>query len=121
MEIVIFENKGMQIAEVLGNPNSLKGVQAVHDLIGELAFNHKVTRVLADRKLVDESFFDLRSGFAGELAQKFTNYRMKLAVLGDFNWIESLAMKAFIHESNLGNTLRFIKDRNRALDWLSQD
>lgn len=121
MDIQIISHSGTQIAEITGPTKGLKGPQDVHDLIGTLAFEHKVTRVLADRSLVDESFFDLRSGFAGELSQKFTNYRMKLAILGDFSWIENIALKAFVYESNLGNTLRFIKDRNQALAWLAKD
>ncbi len=120
MTIELLTVNGTEIAEVKGEPGSLKGPQNVHDLIGEIAFAHHVTRVLADRDLVDTSFFDLRTGFAGELAQKFTNYRMKLAIVGDFNFIESLALKAYIHESNLGNTVRFLKDRQKALDWLAQ-
>lgn len=120
MNIEIITHQGVQVAEVTGEPKSLKGTEAVHDLIGEIAFNHRVPRVLASRELVDESFFDLRSGFAGELAQKIANHRMKLAVVGDFNFVESLALKAFIYESNLGNTVRFLKDREKALDWLVQ-
>lgn len=119
MDIKILTHQGAQIAEVTGAPHSLKGMQMVLDLIGDLAFNHKVSRVLIDRSLIDESFFDLKSGFAGELAQKFTNYRMKLAVVGDFNLLLSLAMKAYIRESNLGQTAFFTKDREKALAWLA--
>lgn len=120
MNIEILTVNGVEIAQVTGQPHSLKGPEAVHDLIGDIAFNHKVTRVLAARELVDESFFDLKSGFAGELTQKFTNYRMKLAIIGDFSLFESLALKAFIFESNLGNTVRFLKDRDAAIAWLTK-
>jgi len=119
VDIQILTHQGAQIAEVTGEPHSLKGMQMVLDLIGDLAFNHKVSRVLIDRSLIDESFFDLKSGFAGELAQKFTNYQMKLAVTGNFKLVESLAMKAYIHESNLGNTVHFTRDREKALAWLA--
>lgn len=119
MQIDILQVQGVQVAEVTGLPHSLKGMEMVLDLIGDLAFNHKVTRVLMDRSLIDESFFDLKSGFAGELSQKFTNYRMKLAVTGNFKLIESLAMKAYIRESNLGQTVHFTRDRERALEWLA--
>ena len=120
MKIGLIAVNGVQVAEVTGEAKSLKGPQDVHDLIGEIAFDHGVTRVLASRELIDESFFDLRSGFAGELAQKFSNYRMKLAVVGDFSFIESLALKAYIFESNLGNTVRFLEDRAKAMDWLAR-
>ncbi len=116
----IIQQNGIDIAELTGGKGSVQGPQAVHDIIEEVAFNHRLGRVLADRALIDEKFFDLKSGFAGELAQKFTNYRMRMAVYGSFKFIENLALKAFIYESNLGRTVRFFPDRESALDWLSK-
>ena len=116
--IGIIEDNGVKVAELTGTKGSVQGPQAVHDIIEAVAFNHRVDRVLADRALIGEKFFDLRSGFAGELTQKFTNYRMRLAVFGNFRFIESIALKAFIHESNLGKTVRFFPDRAAALEWL---
>ena len=121
MEIQILTVDGEKIAELTGEKNSIKGMEAVMDLLGETLFNHKCTRVLADRSLIDESFFDLRSGFAGELTQKISNYRMKLAITGHFNLIENLALKAYIYESNLGKTVRFASSRDEALAWLSRN
>jgi len=112
--------QGARIAEVTGEPGSVKGAGDVHDLIGEIAFNRRMDRMLAGRELLDESFFDLKTGFAGELAQKITTYRLKLAVYGDFSWIESLAVKAFIFESNLGKSVRFFPRRDAALKWLAE-
>ncbi|NLX83172.1 MAG: DUF4180 domain-containing protein [Clostridiales bacterium] len=119
MEIRFLDVKGVRVAEVLGEPHSLKGMDMVKDLIGSLVFEHKVSRLLIHRDFIDESFFDLKTGFAGELAQAFTNYRLKLAVVGDFNLLASLALKACIRESNLGQTAYFTKDRQNALAWLA--
>lgn len=94
MNINIIEHEGARIAEITGDKGEIKGMAAIMDLIGDIAFNHRVNKILADRELIDESFFDLRSGFLGELTQKFTNYKLKLAITGDFSFIESLAMKA---------------------------
>lgn len=120
IEIRLLEENGVKIAELKGEANSVKGMDAVMDLIGEIHILHGCDRVLADRSLIDESFFDLRSGFAGELTQKFSNYRMRLAMTGRFNLIENLALKAFIYESNLGKTVRFASSRDEAIVWLSR-
>jgi hypothetical protein len=121
IEIRLLDEKGTKIAELAGEANSIKGIGAVMNLLGEILFLHKCNLVLADRSLIDESFFDLKSGFAGELTQKISNYRMKLAITGRFNLIENLALKAFIYESNLGKTVRFASNRDEAMAWLSRD
>ena len=120
MDVSIIRQNGVDIAEVTGEAGSIRGREDILNLIGEIHFGLGCDRVLASRDLIDESFFDLRSGLAGELTQKFTNYRMKLAVTGDFSIFESLALKAFIYESNLGKTVRFTGDRGNALSWLSK-
>lgn len=120
MAISLIHENGIAIAEVTGEEGSIRGMKTIIDLIGEISFNYGCDRILVDRELIDESFFDLKSGFAGELTQKFSNYRMKLAVTGDFSMFESLALKAFLYESNLGKTVRFVSDRMKAIDWLSK-
>lgn len=120
MQIDLLEQDGARIAEVRGEDKAIKGMPDVLDLIGEIAFNRGISRVLLRRELIDESFFDLKSGFAGELAQKFTTYRLKLAVVGDFSWVTSLALKAYIRESNLKDTVFFTPRREAALNWLAR-
>lgn len=46
----------------------------------------------------DPEFFRLRSGLAGEITQKFVNYRSKLAVIGDISEkaAESVALRDFV-------------------------
>jgi hypothetical protein len=38
-----------------------------------------------------EDFFDLRSGLAGEVGQKFANYRMPLVIIGDLWFVADRA------------------------------
>jgi hypothetical protein len=45
-------------------------------------------------------FFKLSTGIAGEILQKFSNYRMELAIIGDFTDIKSKSLRQFIGESN---------------------
>ena len=55
-----------------------------------------------------EGFLDLKSGIAGEILQKFSNYRMKIGIVGDFRAVESNALKCFITESNRGRSVFFL-------------
>ncbi len=67
-----------------------------------------------------EGFFDLKTGVAGELLQKFSNYRMRVAIIGDFSKYESGSLRDFIRESNKGKTVRFVDSLERALTALAE-
>ncbi|MEP9376100.1 DUF4180 domain-containing protein [Aquabacter sp. CN5-332] len=58
------------------------------------------------------SFFQLSSRLAGEVAQKFVNYQIRLAVIGDISqWSEqSKALRDFVYESNRSKALWFVDD-----------
>jgi hypothetical protein len=76
--------------------------------------------IIIHQNNIDERFFDLRSGLAGEMLQKVVNYRLRLAIVGDFSIYESNSLKAFILESNRSNTIVFVKTVEEALDRLSK-
>src|SRR5262245_35052128 len=61
-----------------------------------------------------EDFFRLNTRLAGDVAQKFANYRMRLAILGDVSpWQEtSKAFADFVREANRGQELWFANDVN---------
>jgi hypothetical protein len=63
--------------------------------------------VLPAARLAPE-FFDLRTGLAGEMLQKFSNYDMRLAIVGDFAGYDSPALHAFIGESNRQGRISFV-------------
>ncbi|QRX65011.1 DUF4180 domain-containing protein [Dysgonomonadaceae bacterium zrk40] len=53
-------------------------------------------------------FFDLKSGIAGEILQMFSNYRTRLAIVGDFSKFSRKSMKDLIFESNNGGNINFV-------------
>ena len=73
--------------------------------------------VLTENDLAQE-FFDLRSGLAGELFQKFTNYRLRVAIVlpdpGTYG--ERFSELAYEHTSH--NMLRFVRSKDEAKAWL---
>ena len=52
------------------------------DLVGNASFGG-AHYVLVDAARLPPEFFDLSSGFAGEVLQKFSNYRLALVVVGE--------------------------------------
>jgi hypothetical protein len=61
------------------------------------------------------SFYDLKTGFAGELLQKISNYSKRLAITGDFSQIKSGALRDFIYESNNWKQVIFVNTVEDAL------
>ncbi|NBE83243.1 DUF4180 domain-containing protein [Micromonospora rubida] len=80
------------------------------DLIGAAFLGAEVVAVPASR--LGEDFFSLGTGFAGEVMQKFVNYRLRLAVLGDISrhLAASSALRALVHESNRAEHVWFLPD-----------
>jgi hypothetical protein len=56
---------------------------------------------------------------AGEILQKFSNYRVRLAVVGDFERHTSKSVRDFIHESNQGKQVNFLPTVVEALRNIS--
>jgi Domain of unknown function (DUF4180) len=82
----------------------------VTDLIGKAYEDFCEFVVIPVERLTDE-FFQLKTRIAGEIAQKFVNYRIHLVVLGDISdhIEESPALEAFVKESNRGDHVWFVQ------------
>ena len=120
MDIRIITWQGADIAEVTGEEKSIRDTKAIKDLFARAQEAGKADRLLINRNLIDESFFDLKTGFADELIGAFHRHPMKLAVTGYIPPLQTLALKAFLFEKKLGKSVRLIADREKALDWLSR-
>lgn len=94
----------------------LDGERAALDLIGD-AFGQDAQLVAVPAERIGDDFFRLRSGVAGAVVQKFVNYRIRLAVVGDVSrqLAESSALRDFVREANRGSQLWFLADDD-ALD-----
>jgi len=89
------------------------------DLIGE-AIAHRATMIAAPVGRLDPSFFELRSGLAGEVLQKAANYCLKFAVVGDISAqvAASDALRDFVVECNRGRSIFFVPDLEALLGLL---
>ena len=87
------------------------------DLIG-MAWSETATWVAVPAERLGDDFFHLRTRVAGEIAQRFVNYRIGLIVLGDITrYTEaSASLRDFVRESNAGTQLWFVADRAQLAD-----
>jgi hypothetical protein len=63
-------------------------------------------------------FFDLRTGLAGDVLQKFQNYRCRFAVIGDISAYtsKSESLRSLVRESNRGKDVWFVPTLDTLLD-----
>jgi len=90
------------------------------DLVGA-AWSHQATVVVVPVERLDPEFFRLGTGIAGELTQKFVNYRLRLAVIGDISKhvAASDALSDFVWESNRGDHIWFVADERALTEKLA--
>ena len=81
------------------------------DLIGNASYSGVALVALPVSRL-DPEFFRLASLLAGDILQKFVNYRVQLAVIGDISEYvaASDALRDFVWESNRGAHVWFLPD-----------
>ncbi|MGW0365319.1 DUF4180 domain-containing protein [Streptomyces sp. NPDC002990] len=83
----------------------------VTDLVGN-AMYQGVQWVVIPAGRFDDAFFQLRTRVAGDIIQKFANYRVGIAVLGDItrHTAASSALQDFVRECNRGRQTWFLAD-----------
>ena len=119
MNLLLHTYNAEIIAEVETAAIVLKSEQdAIHLL--EALFESGATKVILHRKNIAPEFFDLSTRLAGEVLQKFVNYHIQVAIVGDFSNLPSVSLKAFIYESNQGRHVFFLESVETALRKLTQ-
>ena len=110
MADLVTERRGVPVLVCDRDGAPIASTQDALDLIGAAFSETDVVAVPVDR--FDDRFFTLRTGLAGAIMQKFVNYRIRLAVVGDISGhlAQSSALRALVHESNRGGQIWFVKD-----------
>ncbi|MGN6326403.1 DUF4180 domain-containing protein [Pseudolysinimonas sp.] len=88
----------------------LRSGQDAMDLIATTFGAGGADTVVVPVERLDPDFFRLSTGVAGEIAQKFVNYRRRLVVLGDItaHVAASDAFRDWVREANRGRDIRFV-------------
>jgi len=108
----IINNK--TIAELTDKNFIINEVQDALDLMADLGSQGYDRMIICERNLAKD-FFDLKTGLVGEILQKFSNYKVKLAIVGDFSKYTSKSLRDSIRESNRGKMIFFAEDLQSAL------
>jgi hypothetical protein len=88
------------------------------DLVGA-CYERDVWNVLFDEGALRPEFFDLSSGFAGDMVQKLANYGIRAGMVVADMSDHSDAFRDFARESNRSSRARFFSSCADAISWLS--
>lgn len=120
MDIRTLNRNNVKIAEIESNELLIVDTQSALDLVMTVKYETGAERILLNKDNVDEKFFILSSGMAGEILQKFMNYHVKVAIYGEYGHYTSKPLKDFIYESNKGKDFFFVSSREEALEKLEK-
>ncbi len=115
---MIGDNKDIALSN--SNEIIIQDTQSALDLIISLQYETGCDKIIIHKSCVAEDFFVLSTGIAGDILQKFINYRIKVAIVGDYSKYTSKPLKDFIYESNKGNSIYFVQNIEEALFKLNR-
>lgn len=119
MKIETININDHKIAEVISEDNII--INTTSDglnLLGNLYYQG-FDKIIIHEKNITPDFFDLKNGIAGEILQKFSNYRVRLVIVGDFSKYTGKSINDFMYESNKGTQINFMASQLEAIKVLS--
>lgn len=119
MELETHTINNKKIAEVVSDKIIIKCKEDGLELLGNLYYQGFDNIIIHEINITSD-FFDLKNGMAGEILQKFSTYRVRLAIVGDFTKYTSKNLTDFIYESNKGRQIVFVNNTGKALKVLSE-
>jgi hypothetical protein len=118
MKIETHTVNDIRIAEIISDELVIKTAEDGLDLLGNLYYQG-FDRIILPAKNITPEFFHLKNGMAGEILQKFSTYRVSLAIVGDFTTYSSKSLWDFIYESNKNRQINFVGTTAEAILALS--
>lgn len=107
-----------KMIEVVSEEVLIESEQDALDILANIRYLHDSSKIIIHKKNLCEDFFRLKSGLAGAVLQKFSNYRVQAAFVGDFKGYGK-SMEAFMLECKRGQQLVFTPDLPGALKALA--
>ncbi|PZM66817.1 DUF4180 domain-containing protein [Paenibacillus dendritiformis] len=119
MNYKIVENGTKKYIELISGPTPLSTEQDAVDLVA-LCREHDLDFLMLHGEALSEDFFNLRTGVAGRMMQKFITYSVKTAVVIPDPSVNKGRFKEMVAESNRSNQFGVFASREDAESWLIQ-
>jgi hypothetical protein len=119
MQTDIIYTNGTAIAHIISGDVLIHTAQDAVELMMNCSYQGPDKIIIGEENVV-AGFFDLKTGIAGEILQKFSTYRCRLAIVGDFAHMESKSLRDFIYESNKAGRINFVASIEEAMSSLAK-
>lgn len=119
MTVETYETPNGRIAGLKDSGIIIMTSEDALSIMGDYYYQGYDGLILYRENIIDD-FFDLKTRMAGEILQKFSTYRMKLAIVGNWDSIEKQSLKDFIKESNRMGHVLFANSVEQAIDIMGR-
>lgn len=118
---IIENNQNVSIVHIQDKNILITDEQSALDIFMTIVYETGINRIIIEKDNLIEEFFELKNKIAGNILQKVINYKIKLAIIGNFSNYDSKALKDFIYECNNGKDIFFVDDESTAISFLSKE
>jgi len=117
MSLRLIEKEGTRFVETHPGHRFITAEADAVDLVG-LCGEHESNLLLFYGDNLDPAFFDLSTGLAGAVLQKFATYQMRAALVLPPDFPSRLRFDEMARELNRGRHFGVFSDRGAAKEWL---
>ncbi len=111
----MLKSNDINIAVINNREILITDTQSALDLMAKVQYETGCDRIVLNQSTLDEDFFHLKTKLARDILQKFINYHVKIAIVGEFSTYTSRNFQAFIYECNQGKE---ISDVQVCCQWI---
>ncbi|MBQ7371018.1 MAG: DUF4180 domain-containing protein [Blautia sp.] len=119
MKITTVERNRILCAVISGTNPVITDSQSAIDLLMTAKYEAGTKNIVISKELINEDFFILSTGLAGEILQKYVNYGGRIAVYGDYSRYTSKPLRDFMYESNRGKDVFFTVSEAEAIEKMT--
>jgi Domain of unknown function (DUF4180) len=114
-----YDLHGVHVRQCAADGAPIRTARDATDLISE-AWEERAKVLAIPVERLHPDFFQLSSGVAGEIVQKFATYKMRVAIVGDISRCvdESKSLRDFVREANRGDQLWFVAKREEIAEHM---
>jgi hypothetical protein len=120
MIVKLIDHPSDTIAILAEEKDVIRDSRGALELLTESQYTLGTKKIILWEKNLAPEFFDLKTGLAGEILQKFSNYDGYLAIIGDFSKYMSQSLRDFIYESNKLRRISFVPNQEEAFIALAR-
>lgn len=119
MKVETILRNNVEVAHVAAEDGVIADAQSAIDLMMTVKYETGIKNIAISNDCFTDKFFILSSGIAGEILQKFINYRFRVAIYGDYSKYTSKPLKDFFYESNNERDIFFTDTLESAVEKLT--